>query len=250
MIFTMTRKILLALVIIALSLTSPGYADEVDELLHYYVKRYNPETASMIISQKPDETGLFSDIYMDLKGVHIENLRMDRLTFRMRGVQFNEPSEWAKGNVECNDAIQIQALATLLEKDINEAIESKTFGDNDKWHDVSLGITPQGLKGKGYYTADAKLFNLDILMEITSGLKIVKGKELWLDNPVVKVNKLDVPDYVTKKALTRIQPLVDLRKFPLPMTLHKVELKKGSANLSTRTLPKALANGLKYSYSK
>ena len=227
-----------------------SYADEVNDLLNYYVNRFQPETASLVISQKPDETGLFSDIFMDLKGVMIETLRLDRLTFRMSGVQFNEPSEWAKGNVECKDAIQIQALASLLEKDINHAIEAKTFGDEDHWHDVTMSITPKGLNGKGYYKADAKLFNLDILLEINSGLKIVKGKELWLNNPVVKVNKLDVPDYVTKKALTRIQPLVDLRKFPLPMTLHKVELKKGNAVLSTRTLPKALTKGLKYSYNK
>ena len=85
---------------------------------------------------------------------------------------------------------------------------------------------------------------------ITSPLKIVNGKELWLNNPVVKVNKLDVPDYVTKKALSRIQPLVDLDRFPLPMTLHKVDLKQGSATLSTRTLPQALTEGLKYSYKK
>ena len=246
----MSRKFFTAAMIIVLSITGTACADEVDDLLHYYVKRFNPETASLVIAEKPDSTGLFSDLYMDLKGVFVENLRMDRLTFRMRGVQFNEPSKWSEGSVECKDAIQIQALATLLEGDINRAIESKTFGGKDKWHDVSLAITPQGLKGKGYYTADTMLMDLDILLEITSGLKIVGGKELWLNNPIVKVNKLDVPDYVTRKALTRIQPLVDLRKFPLPLTLHMVNLKKGSATLSTRMLPKALTKGLKYSYKK
>ena len=64
----MTRKILLAAVIIALSFSSMSYADEVNDLLNYYVKRFKPETASMIISAKPDSTGLFSDLYMDLKG--------------------------------------------------------------------------------------------------------------------------------------------------------------------------------------
>ena len=246
----MTRKISAVLLIIALLFSVPCFADEVDDLLNYYVQEFKPEKANLIIAEKPDASGRFSDLYMDLKGVHIETLRLEHLAFRMSGVQFNEPSEWAKGNVECKDAIKIQALATLLEGDINRAIEEKTFGGEDHWHDVSLAITSSGLKGKGYYTADAKLFSLDILLEITSGLKIVKGKELWLNNPVVKVNKLDVPDYVTKKALTRIQPLVDLNKFPLPMSLHKVDLKQGRADLSTRTLPKALDKGLKYYYSK
>ena len=246
----MTRKFLLALVIIALPFSSLCCADEVEDLLGYYVNRFNPEKAELVIADKPDATGQFSDLYMDLQGVMIEEFRMDHLTFRMKGVQFNEPSQWASGNVECTKAIQIQALAHILDVDVNRAIEAKTFGEEDSWHDVSMRITPKGLNGKGYYKANAGLFNLDILLEITSPLKIVKGKELWLDNPTVKVNKLDVPDYVTKKALTRIQPLVDLDRFPLPMTLHKVELQQGSATLSTRTLPQPLTEGLKYSYKK
>ena len=245
----MARKFLLAFMIISLSF-SVCYADEVDDLLKYYVNRFNPESAYLVIADKPDKTGRFSDLYMDLNGVVIEDLRIDRLTFRMGGVQFNEPSEWAKGNVECSDAVQVQAFASIFEDDINRAIEAKTFGEKDHWHDVSMAITPQGLKGKGYYTADAGLFNIDILLEITGGLKIVNGKELWLNNPSVKVNKLDGPDYITRKALTRIQPLVDLNRVPLPMTLHMVDLKQGNAVLSTRTLPKPITEGLKYSYKK
>lgn len=235
---------------IILSFANTGHADEVQDLLNFYVTKFQPERALLVISDKPDNTGLFNDIYMDLKGVMVETLRLDRLTFRMKGVQFNAPSNWKSGNVECTKVIQIQALGTILERDINKSIENKTFGDDDHWHDVSMSINPKGLDGKGYYRAKALFMNLDILLEINSGLKIVKGKELWLNNPAVKVNKLDVPDYVTKKALSQIQPLVDLNKFPLPMTLHKIELKKGVATLSTRTLPKELTNGLKYSYAK
>ena len=243
----MKRKIVLALMFIIFVLPCVSYADEVEDLLNFYVKKFTPEKATLIISDKPDETGLFNDVYLDLQGVVIEKLRLSSLVVNMRGVQFNEPSEWSKGNVECLDAISVLATATLLEKDINESIENRTFGSGDgEWHDMSMKILPSGLGGKGYYTYSI----LDILIEINSKLKIVKGKELWLDNPAVKVNKLDLPDYVTRKALSAIQPLVDLREFPLPLTLNKVELKKGSATLSSRTLPKALKGGLKYTYSK
>ncbi|MBQ7593970.1 MAG: DUF2993 domain-containing protein [Synergistaceae bacterium] len=248
----MTRKLkfILAIIIVVL-FSSQSYADEVDDLLNFYVRKFKPETATLVISEKPDSTGLFQDVYMDLKGVLIENLRMNSLIVRMKFVQFNAPSEWKKGNVECKNAATVLAVATLLESDINKAIADKTFGHGeDRWHDLSMSINPQGLHGKGYYLAKTALINLDILIEIDSKLKILKGKELWLDKPLVKVNRMDLPDYVTKKALSQIQPLVDLRKFPLPLTLHKVETKKGSAILSTKTLPDALKDGLKYSYKK
>ncbi len=243
----MKRKILIALTVIILLLPCVSYADEVNDLLNFYVKKFTPEKATLIISDKPDATGLFSEVYMNLKGVVIDKLRMDSLVVNMRGVQFNEPSEWAKGNVECKDAISVLASATLYESDINRSIENKNFGKKDEhWHDMSMKITPDGLGGKGYY----KYSFLDILIEIESKLKIVKGKELWLDNPQVKVNKLDLPDYVTKKALGKIQPLVNLKKFPLPLTLHKVELKNGSATLSSKKLPQPLKNGLTYTYTR
>ena len=237
--------------VIAVAFMSPSFADEVDDLLAYYVKRFTPETAHITVSGKPDSTGAFSDVWLDLRGIVIDKLRMDSLKVRMKGVQFNKPSEWAKGKVECSDAISVQAVAEILEADINRAIENRTFGHGeDKWHDLSLAIRTSGLSGRGYYNAGASFLNLDILIEIVSGLKIVKGKELWLNNPKVKINKLDLPDYMTKQALSKIQPLVNLNKFPLPVTLHKVQLNKGSAVLSTRTLPKELSGGIRYTYTR
>ncbi len=130
---------------------------------------------------------------------------------------------------------------------MNKAIKDRTFGDDgSQWHDMSMKITPSGLSGRGYY----KFGFLDILIEATSNFRIVKGKEIWLKDPQVKINKMDLPDYVTKKALSDIQPILDLNRFPLPMTLHKVELQDGAAVLSTRTLPQPLADGLKYTYTK
>ncbi|MBR0151641.1 MAG: DUF2993 domain-containing protein [Synergistaceae bacterium] len=238
-------------VIAFMAIPAMSYADDVDNLMNFYVQKFTPETALIMVSNKPDKSGSFNDVFMELKGIVIDNLRMDSLKVRMKGVKFNPPSEWAKGNVECKDAISVLAVAEMFDSDINRAIEDKTFGSgSDSWHDVSLRIQPKGLSGKGYYNAGSSFLNLDILIEITSGLKIVKNKELWLNNPQVKVNKLDLPDYITKKALSRIQPLVDLREFPLPLSLHKVELKNGSAVLSTRNLPKPLTKGITYKYSK
>ena len=227
--------------------TGVSFADPVDDLLGYYVSRFGVERGEIIVDALPDDTGRFTDIYMSLKGLVVEDLRIDNVTVRMKGVQFNEPSNWKDGNVECKDAISIQGVANIFEDDINNAIKAKTFGDGrDEWHDLSMKIEPSGLSGRGYY----KFGFLDILIEITSNLRVVKGKELWLKDPQVKINKMDLPDYVTKQALSKIQPLVNLNEFPLPLSLHKVELKKGNAILSTRSLPQPFSEGLRYSYTK
>ena len=65
-----------------------------------------------------------------------------------------------------------------------------------------MTIAPEGLKGRGYYMAKVLFVTLDILIEIDSGLKIVGNKELWLKDPQVKINRLDLPDYITNQALS------------------------------------------------
>ncbi|MBQ6971926.1 MAG: DUF2993 domain-containing protein [Synergistaceae bacterium] len=240
------KKLITALIFLCV-LTGVSCADPVDDLLAYYVGEYGVEKGEILVDALPDDTGKFGDIYMSLTGLMVEGLRIGSVTVRMKGVQFNAPSNWKAGNVECLNAISVNAVAEIFEDDINRAIAAKTFGDGkDEWHDLAMRIKPSGLSGKGYY----KFGILDILIEITSNLRIVKGKELWLKDPQVKINKMDLPDYVTKQALGKIQPLVNLNRLPLPLSLNKVELKNGSAVLSSRTLPKTIPGGLRYTYSK
>ena len=222
--------------------------DDTSRLLAYYVNRFDPEELKLSIAGQPDASGRFHDLFMDLKGVRIEDVRVDSLTFRMNDVQFNAPEHWASGDVECRDALQIYAACRILEEDINKGLEAQTFGKDDHWKNITLSIAPTGLTGRGVYLAKVLFVTLDILIEIDSKLKIVNRRELWLDNPQVRINKMDLPDYITNKALSQIQPLLDLARFPLPLKLHTVTLEKGTALLSTRILPEPMERGITYHY--
>lgn len=223
--------------------------DPASRLLAFYANRFTPEELNLTVSAQPDAQGRVADLYMDLTGVVIEGVRLNRLTFRMVGAQFNAPENWISGDVECESALQVYALGNILQDDINRHLESQTFGDDDHWRNIHLAIEPEGLKGRGYYMAKVLFVTLDILIEIDSNLKIVKGKELWLDQPAVRINRLDLPDYVTNKALSQIQPILDLNRLPLPLTLHRVTLEKGQATLSSRTLPQPMTQGITYHYT-
>ena len=182
--------------------------DPVRDLLSFYVEKFAPETLTLTLAAPPDKTGRFRDLHMDLSGVHIGGVRLDALTFRMQDVQFNAPENWASGDVECIDALQTYAFGHITEKDINDSLKEKTFGKGgDHWKNISMKIRPEGLQGKGNYLAKVLFVTLNILIEVDSGLEVVKNKELWLKDPQVRVNRLDLPDYVTQKALKQIQKL-------------------------------------------
>ena len=234
-------------------LSSSVYASEQDvqNLINYYIKRFSPEKAVMMASGMPDQTGYFNDVYLDLQGVLIEGLRLDSLRVRMLGVQFNSPSEWAEGNVKFDKAMQIYGYGHILETDINNALKSKTFGKEDVWHDMSIKINKKGLHGRGYYLAKTFLVNLDILIEISTGMKIVGMKKLYFDKPAIKINRMDLPDAITNKALADIQPLLDLNEYPdLPVKLHKIIFSEGEVTLTTKNPPEIIKNGITYKYEK
>ncbi|MDR1049232.1 MAG: DUF2993 domain-containing protein [Synergistaceae bacterium] len=222
--------------------------DSTSRLLDYYVREFSPEDLFLGIDEQPDDTGRFRSLYMDLTGVMIGGVRVDKLTFRMSDVQFNPPSEWAAGNVECRDVLQIHAHCALLEDDINRKLALETFGGDDHWKNIAMKISPSGLYARGIYVAKILFITLDILIEVESGLKIVNNRELWLDDYAVRVNTLGVPDYLTKKAVAQIQPLLDLGRFPLPLRLHSVQFGEGEAVFSTRVPPEPLRNAISYHY--
>jgi hypothetical protein len=222
--------------------------DPVSRLLAYYVAEFSPEELFLSVDGQPDDSGRIRDLYMDLTGVLIGEVRVDKLVFRINDVQFNSPSEWASGSVECVDALQIYAYCLLKEEDINRRLAEDTFGDDDHWSDIKMKISPSGLYARGTYAAKVLFVTLNIMIEVESGLKIVENRTLWLDGYKVRVNAVDVPDYITRKAVEQIQPILDLGRFPLPLKLHKVSLEDGRATLSTRIPPEPIQDGITYRY--
>jgi hypothetical protein len=222
--------------------------DHVSRLLAYYVDEFTPEELFLSGDGQPDDSGRVRDLYMDLTGVPIGGVRVDKLVFRMNDAQFNPPSEWASGSVECKSALQIYAYCLLKEDDVNRHLAAKTIGRDDHWSRISMKISPAGLYARGTYSAKVLFVTLNIYIEVESGLKIVDNKTLWLDEYKARVNRLDIPAYITKKAVEQIQPLLDMGRFPLPLKLHSVKLENGRAALSTRIPPTPLPGGITYQY--
>ena len=222
--------------------------DPVSHLLAYYVDQFTPEELFLRIDEQPDESGRIRDLYMNLTGVPIGGVRVDRLVFRMNDAQFNPRSEWAAGNIELKNALIIYAYGLLKEEDVNRHLEAATIGRDDHWSNLSMRISPSGLHAHGTYSARILFITLNILLEVDSGLRIVDNRSIWLDDYQLRVNTLNVPDHITRRAVAQIQPLLDLGRFPLPLRLHSIQLEDGRARFSTRVPPTPFQGGITYHF--
>jgi hypothetical protein len=236
------------LLLFIFSAASPLWAEtRGKKLLDHFVKEFSPEEITMIIDEEPNEKGYVRDIFLDISGCSIGGVRIDSLTLRAMGVQMNAPEEWDREGLDAKEILNVHALARILEKDLNNNLLSKEFGDDDHWHDLQVDMRPEGIYARGNYLVTV-LFRLDILIEIFSKFKIVDRKEVWLDDYTLKVNRVDVPQFITDKAVREIQPLLDLGKFVFPLRLHSISYDENSLAISSRDLPESF-EGIVYRYS-
>ena len=259
-------------------ITIPASADPVGDLFNDYVQRAQSQKVTLVISEQPDATGLFKEAYLEAKGVVFEakgvvfknNPRIDSVNVNVSSLQLNPPSEWSNSRVDCKGYKSASATVSILESDINAALKDKDFRfENDGkyfiFHNVEVDITTSGVRITGFLKEqDTRNFNSyvaafllgaaadDYPVVITSKVKVVDGKEIWLDDPKVdKGNYSDIDSYIERKITQRNTPLLDLGNLDLsrtPITLGKVELKDGSVTISTAALPKAIEGGVKYTH--
>jgi hypothetical protein len=216
-------------------------------LFRAFAEGLKPESMEMVLDEEPDDSGRVRHMYLDLYGCDLGGVRIDRLEIEAVDVQFTPTCEWKESGPEIENMLAVYAQAVILEKDVNEAISDEAFGDGDEhWHDISLDFRENGVYVKGYYLATV-IFRLDILIELEGSFGIVGGKQVWLEDYTMKVNRVDLPDFITERAIGNIQPIIDLEDFVFPLTLKTVIQETDKVTLQSRVLPRRI-EGILYKY--
>jgi hypothetical protein len=226
-----------------------GPADAGERLFDAFVEGLKPESAKMILDGGPDENGRVRRIYLDLTGCEMDGVRIDNLKISACEVIFTPPETWDEEGPDIEEMLTVKATARILEEDVNRALLVKQFGDDEEhWHDLSLDFRNGGIYARGYYLAEF-IFKLDILLEIEGRFDIRHGKEIWLDDYTIRVNSVDVPDGLAERAVSRIQPIIDLGEFPFPLTLDRIIQEEDQITIRSRLAPEPFA-GRSFTYQR
>jgi hypothetical protein len=216
-------------------------------LFKAFAEGLKPESMEMILDEEPDETGRVRRVFLDLFGCELGGVRIEQLEIEALDTQFTDPSGWASPGPEVVEMLSVNARATILEADVNRAISDAAFGDDDgNWHGLSLDFREGKVYARGYYTVRF-LFTLDILIELEGRFGIVGGKQVWLEDYTMKVNRVDLPEALTDRAVSQIQPIIDLNGFIFPLTLKTVALTDDRVVLESKVLPQRF-DGIRYIY--
>lgn len=219
-----------------------------ERLAREFAENLNPESMKMVLSEEPDDEGRVHRLYLKLSRPLIGGVRIAELEVEAHGIKFTAPSSWTEKPVDMEEILHVKAWGRLKEEDINSSLLQQEFGEEERWHDLYLDFTEKGLVARGYYLARVLMFRFDILIEITGELGIVNKQQIWLENYSVSVNRVGLPEGLTEKAISKIQPILDLSKFIFPLQLHSVEMDDSSVVLRSRVKPEEF-QGLTYNYN-
>lgn len=257
----MTKRLFIALTLLLAFGLGPLYAQEGElsfqttgspsgngsRLFRFFIDKFQPETMTMVLDKEPDEAGHVRRVFIDVRGARIDGMRIDHISVEALDTLFTPIATWEKDGVEVSEMLMAYSDATLLEKDINEVIQKKTFGKgDDHWKRLSIDFREGGIHAEGNYVAQF-LFTFNILIEIDGVLDIVNHKAIWIDDYTVRVNKRDLPKGLTERAISKIQPILDLGKFVFPLRLHRIEQTEDRVTMQSRILPHSF-EGIIYTY--
>jgi hypothetical protein len=217
-----------------------------EQLLKTLVDFTDPDSLELILDGEPDEGWNVRDLYFRVKGGRFGGkIRVEDIALSASFVSFAPPSDGKDLTVK--QAMRSNLEVVLLESDVNGAIRMFTSEKDGDWKDVSVRfVSPRNIEARGRY--HVKNPGLVVLAEVLTGLAIRDGVEIWLEDTQLKINRGEQTDTV-REAIRKLQPVVDMRKFPFPVTLAVLKSGGGRLEIASRTRPCPFG-GIVYRYSR
>lgn len=223
------------------------------KLVKVLVDTLTPESLEVIFDAEPDADGSISNLYVEAKGISAGTpYRLDYVALGGKLLKLAPPSQW---NVSEIRTLQPQkwegffnAELVLKEDDLRKAIPSFISQNKDaaeKWSDLFVDFRPGLIVLKGKYDVNS---GMNAAFEIKTGLELRAGKQLWLVNTNVQINKDEQTDAIRKEIKKR-NPPVDLAKLEIPLTLRSLVITDKEIRIKTASRPEPFA-GITYRYTK
>lgn len=232
---------LLALVVL-LPMPAQGATDRGQQLFNIFLKRLSPETARFQLVEPPREDGFISWAYLECKNANIRGMNVQSLKMDCFDAQVTPPAEW--DNMEhprVSKMLSCHAEGTFTEQDVNDFLRTRVFGHDKEWEKVQVRITDDRIHASAYYNADLKIFKIKVRLDLSCRI-VGRGTALWLEDIVLRVNNQQISTLLVERALDKLQPFIDMKKYNLPLYLSKIEFTDGICRVRSRIRPKPISS--------
>lgn len=190
-------------------------AEDIAKLLG---EKFNPENVSVTV--------LDSHAYAEMHGAILSKIRID--TMRLEAMLNDVP---ASVSGDANSLSRYIALSkgeiVLTEKDVNDYFAKNEKGGFSK---LAFNFTNKGFKASGKFTGTF-LITLTIRLD-AEGVLALQSDGVYLDNVSIFVEKIKQPQSLTDQIIKRVNPLVEFKDIPFPVTFKKITMNDTEAKMT------------------
>jgi len=230
----------------------PAHTAE-EKFVKALVNTLAPEALEVIFSGAPASDGALSGIYIRARGISPNgDWRLDDVALTGTLVKLTPPDRWDANDIKTFMPEKWEGLfnieVVIKEADVKAAL--KTFaakgGRNaQKWRDLNADFRPNTLFLGGVYDVSG---GIRAAFEITTGLELRGGTQIWLVGTKVQVNRDDQTDAI-RGEIRKINPPLDFSKSGIPVTLRSLSVTDTEIRVRTATPPQPFP-GTTYRYRK
>lgn len=224
-------------------------ADNGTKLFDIFNKALMPRESIMVLSSQPRDDGRIPMMYLDVKEAVIAGMTVQDAQVTAYELMTTAPAQWSSmAYPRILSMLDCSVTARVTQKHIDDYMTGRSFSGG-QWHSVKVKLQNGYFEASGKYLADLKFFKTNVALSLKGRLEIRQGSQLWLEVLQFQVNSSNMPLWIVRKALQKIQPILDLEKFVIPARLNHIDISSDSVVFSTRRHPQPF-DGLSWYFKR
>ncbi|HOT27368.1 MAG TPA: DUF2993 domain-containing protein [Candidatus Ozemobacteraceae bacterium] len=190
------------------------------KLLDIRIVEYSPEYTSR---------GRLKQVIVNTEGGEVDGLILHRASFNFDDVQLDTTKLLREAKIDTIAVCNIDMDVLILESDMNAYLGEKARKikvDNPR---VELATGQLILSGSTKYSL------VKVNFWATGNFEVRDSQQIWFHAKKMKLNSMSMPRAFIGTIIKRINPVLNLEKFPFRLNLKEIRIEKGALHfISTR----------------
>lgn len=190
----------------------------------------NPATLTIKLTPINDEEtskGRYRKILVHTSRGSVDNLTLNRADIDFEDVQLDTRKLLVEEKIDPVSMSNINMDVSILETDLNSFLEAKSRSIKVDRPRIELATGSMVLSGSTKYGL------VKVEFWASGKLSIKDKREIWFHATKMKVNRMTMPRSFVGMIIKKINPVLDLEKFPFKLNLEAIELNNGEMHFTS-----------------
>jgi len=176
---------------------------------------------------KPSAEGYLQKVHVFTRRGSIDNLVIDIAELFFEDVQLNTTKLIREEKIDTHQVRTINMDVLIQESDLNTFLAAKAKSIKVDHPKISLS------KGRMKLSGSTKYGFVKVAFSATGGFSIKDSKEIWFHASTLKLNSMTMPRAFVGSLVKRINPVLNLEKFPFRLNLREIIIDEGSMRFTS-----------------